>query len=416
LATTHLEKIPLTTLRISIPTTWNAIQDSCDWTIFDRKGKVLRRGQDYLTGLPQSDDVEIVVPAAMVGFIRTQLPPGNQNKVLNALPFLVESELISAPEETHAVLVSYSKIDAQALVVVIQKAWLQHVLANLARAEIYPVRMFPETVLPELPNNGWALVSRGHESFVRTSSNQGFSLEVDKESASPPFLLSMALQQQSMLKIELIHLYGEVPTHVNAWASELGLTVNVINKQEWIVSDNNAHVNLLQGEFQPAGGVSRKLLPFKPVAIALLGLLVMQFAFSVVDYAYKAHENSQLDKTMVNQFKATFPNANTIVDAPLQMQRNLDDLKHGAGQGDSKDYLALLSLVTNNIGGFSADKIQAMDYQNGQLALSLQMSDMTQAQAMLQRLNNAGLLANIESSQQSAQGLQIKLVISAGAS
>ncbi len=406
----------MTTLRISIPTSWNAIQDSCDWTIFDRKGKVLRRGQDYLTTLPQSDEVEIVVPAAMVGFIRTQLPPGNQNKVLNALPFLVESELISAPEDTHAVLVSHAKAGTQALVAVIQKTWVQHVLASLARAEIFPVRMFPETVLPELPNNGWAMVCRGHESFVRSAANQGFSLDVDASSSSPPFLLSMALQQQSAIPIECIDCYGEVPIHVDTWARELGIAISSISSHEWIVNDSKPSVNLLQGEFQPAGGISRKLLPFKSAAIALLCLLVLQFGFSLIDYALKARENRQLELAMINQFKATFPNASTIVDAPLQMQRNLDDLKHGAGQGDSKDYISLLSTITSNIGGFAADRLKAMDYRDGRVVLNLLMSDMAQAQAMLQRLNNAGLVANLESSQQSSQGLEIKLVIGAGAS
>jgi hypothetical protein len=57
-----------------------------------------------------------------------------------------------------------------------------------------------------------------------------------------------------------------------------------------------------------------------------------------------------------------------------------------------------------------------MDYRDGRVVLNLLMSDMAQAQAMLQRLNNAGLVANLESSQQSSQGLEIKLVIGAGAS
>lgn len=383
--------------------------------IFDHKSKVLRRGQDYLVKLPQSDQVELVVPASMVGFIHAQLPPGNHKKVLDALPFLVESQLISAPEETHAVLVQQTKTDKNVLVAVIDKSWVQNVLAGLARADIFPIRMFPETILPKLPNQGWALVNRGHQSFVRTGVNEGFALEVDQESETPPLLIAMALQQRSDANIKNINLFGEVPIHLDAWVRELGLDINVIRSKEWVIRQNEAGINLLQGEFQPSGGVSRTLAPFKPIAIGLFCLLVMQCGLSIIDYGIKARENRRLDKALVAQFKSTFPEAKTIVDAPLQMQRKLDDLKHGAFQVSSNDYIALLSTVTTSIGGLSINQIKTMDYKNGALVLSLNISDLKQAEAMTLRLKDAGLYANIEQTQQSSQDFNIKLLVSAAA-
>lgn len=142
----------------------------------------------------------------------------------------------------------------------------------------------------------------------------------------------------------------------------------------------------------------------------------MQVSFSMVDYAVKVRQNSKLDQAMVTQFKATFPNATTVVDASLQMQRNLDDLKHGAGQSSNADFIPLLASVTTSIGAISAEKLKGMDYQNGKLVLSLLMPDMEQAQAMRQRLSTSGLSATIESAHPSAQGLDLQLVISASAS
>jgi len=409
-----------------IPTAWDASQDTCEWAILDRPGlagldglggkaKVLRRGKDLLTALPQCDETEIVVPAAMVGFISAQLPPGSHAKVLNALPFLVEAGLISAPEETHAVLAA--KSDAHIIVAVIQKAWMKRVLDKLTRAEIFPTRFFPETLLPDLPPNRWALVCRGHESFIRTSANQGFPLDVDTNSEAMPLVLAMAVAQAEEAKRPAsIHVYGELPKHAAEWATQLGLTITTASQQEWFLSNTKPMVNLLQGEFQPSGGISRRLAAFKPVAITLVGLLLMQVSFSIIDYASKARQSSKLDQAMVTQFKATFPNATTIVDAPLQMQRNLDDLKHGAGQSNNADFMPLLASVTTSIGAISAERLKGMDYQNGKLVLNLLMPDMEQAQAMRQRLSTAGLSATIESPHPSAQGLDLQLVISASAS
>jgi len=409
-----------------IPTAWDASQDSCEWAILDRpslvgldglggKAKVLRRGKDLLTALPQCDETEIVVPAAMVGFISAKLPPGSHAKVLNALPFLVEAGLISAPEETHAVLAA--KSDAQIIVAVIQKAWMKRVLDKLTRAEIFPIRLFPETLLPDLVENGWAIVCRGHESFVRISTSQGFPLDVDTDGEAVPFVLAMAVAQAEESKRPAsIHVYGELPKHAAEWAVQLGVSITRASQQEWFVSNTKPIVNLLQGEFQPSGDISRRLIAFKPMAITLAGLLLMQVSFSMVDYAVKVRQNSKLDQAMVTQFKATFPNATTVVDAPLQMQRNLDDLKHGAGQSSNTDFMPLLASVTTSIGAISPERLKGMDYQNGKLVLSLLMPDMEQAQVMRQRLSTSGLSATIESAHPSAQGLDLQLVISASAS
>ena len=149
MATAYLEKIPLTTLRLMTPTNWDVYQDACEWAILDRNVKVIRRGKDLLDSLPQCDEVEVVIPASMVGFIPAHLPPGSQNKILGALAYLVEAGLINAPEETHAVLAEQA--GAHAVVAVIQKSWLKLLLEKLSRAAIFPVRLYPETVLPTLP-------------------------------------------------------------------------------------------------------------------------------------------------------------------------------------------------------------------------------------------------------------------------
>jgi general secretion pathway protein L len=144
-------------------------------------------------------------------------------------------------------------------------------------------------------------------------------------------------------------------------------------------------------------------------------LLALQVSFSMLDYAFKTNDNRKLDQAMVTQFKASFPNAN-VVDAPLQMQRNLEELKHGVGQSGNTDFIPLLAAVTTSIGAISTERLKGMDYQSGKLILNLLMPDMEQAQAMRQRLSASGLSATIDNSHQSPQGLELQLVISASAS
>ena len=415
MATTDLEKIPLTTLRLMIPTTWDAYLDSCEWAILDRQFNVLRLGKDLISALPQCDEVEVVVPASMVGFISAQLPPGSQSKVLSALAYLVEAGLISTPEDTHAVLAE--QLASQVVVAVIQKSWMKRLLERLSRADIFPVRMFPETLLPVLPQNGWGMVCRGHESFIRTSIAQGMPIDVDSSSVSAPLLLALALQQcEPLKKPASITMYGELVTHSADWQGQLGVMLITGAEQEWFVSQGKPALNLLQGEFQPSGGVARRLVAFKPVAIGLAALVVLQFGLILVDYAIKASENRKLDQAMLTQFKATFPDAKTVVDAPLQMQRNLEELKHGAGQSGHSDYLPLLAAVTNSIGAISVERLRGMAYQNNQLLLNLSLPDMQQAEAIQKRLSASGLSAEIDAPRKTEQGLELQLTITASGS
>lgn len=414
MATTYLEKIPLTTLRLMIPATLDAYQDSCEWVILDRQFKVLRRGKNLLSALPQCDQVEVVVPASMVGFIPAQLPPGSQSKVLGALAFLVEAGLISTPEDTHAVLAEQSA--AHVLVAVIQKSWMKILLEKLSRADIFPVRMFPETLLPELPQKGWAMVCRGHESFIKTSAVQGIPVDVDSNSSTPPLLLALALQQcEPLNQPTSIALYGELVPHSADWQAQLGVFLAPATQQEWFASHSKPLLNLLQGEFQPAGGVTRRLIAFKSVVITLGALIVLQMSLTLFDYVVKANENRKLDQAILSQFKATFPNANTVVDAPLQMQRNLEELKHGAGKSGSSDYIPLLVAVTGSIGAISVERLRGMDYQNNKLLLNLLLPDMEQAEAMQKRLIASGLFATIETPRKTEQGLELLLSVSASA-
>ena len=366
MATAYLEKIPLTTLRLMIPTNWDVYQDACEWAILDRNVKVIRRGKDLLDSLPQCDEVEVVIPASMVGFIPAHLPLGSQNKILGALAYLVEAGLINAPEETHAVLAEQA--GAHAVVAVIQKSWLKLLLEKLSRAAIFPVRLYPETVLPTSSQNTWVLVNRGHESFLKTSIAQGIPITVESNSDTSPLLLALALKQCEPTKSPVsIVLYGDPVPQREAWQQQLGIPIISATQQEWFVNDSRPVLNLLQGEFQPSGGVMRRLASFKPVAITFCVLLALHVGLTLLDYGLKASENRQLDQAMLLQYKATFPNANTIVDPTLQMQRNLEELKHGTGEATNSDYIPLLAAVTNSIGAVSSERLRGMDYRNNKL-------------------------------------------------
>jgi general secretion pathway protein L len=117
-----------------------------------------------------------------------------------------------------------------------------------------------------------------------------------------------------------------------------------------------------------------------------------------------------LQADMAASFRQAFPEARVVVDAPLQMRRNLADLRHAAGQPDSSDFLPLLAKVAPIISGVA--QIQSMQYEHGMLKLELRLHSGSLAD-LRPRLLSTGLNAEFDNSAVKT-GAVVKLMLSEG--
>ena len=85
----------------------------------------------------------------------------------------------------------------------------------------------------------------------------------------------------------------------------------------------------------------------KPVAILLAVIASLQVAFIVIDAWRLDQRRLSLEREMIQVFRDAFPQAQAIVDPPLQMQRNLDAMKRARGQGSADDARMLLAQLTS---------------------------------------------------------------------
>ena len=85
----------------------------------------------------------------------------------------------------------------------------------------------------------------------------------------------------------------------------------------------------------------------KPVAILLAVIASLQAAFIVIDAWCLDQRRISLEREMIQVFRDAFPQAQAIVDPPLQMQRNLDTMKRARGQGSADDARLLLAQLTS---------------------------------------------------------------------
>ena len=130
-------------------------------------------------------------------------------------------------------------------------------------------------------------------------------------------------------------------------------------------------------------------------ALIVAGLIVLvQFGGTLIDWAQISYQKRQLNADMQASFRKAFPEAKVIVDAPLQMQRNLASLRHAAGVADASDFLPLLAQITPILA--DAGQFEAVQYERGTLKLDLALRATQNLETLRNRLRNTGIKAELE--------------------
>ncbi|MBN8766431.1 MAG: type II secretion system protein GspL [Thiobacillus sp.] len=391
-------------LRIHIPSSWpDAEPDAAlPWCRLGARGELLGAGLAPLAELPRSEACELVLPAEAVLLTRASLPRGSKQKLRQLLPYAIEDRLVAEPDAVHAAT-GPAPVAGQTALAVIDKAWLARLLACFNGAGLRPRSAWPETLLPALPADGWVMVWDGRGGFLRSGEHAGMSLD-GGSSTEPPAALALrvaearaaaALPQRLLLRLR----DGTPPPDVEAWSRALGVAVEL--GTEWAPLRHpdivRGGIDLLQGAFAPVGVTHGDWSAWR-LPLILAGLIaLLQIGATTTEWWLLSREKQTLQATMEKHFRAAFPDARVVVDAPLQMQRNLAELRGAAGQMSPTDFLPLLARTAAALDAGSRNGLRAIHYEAGQLRLDLPVTDRAAAEQLLQRLADAGLSSQLQS-------------------
>ncbi len=131
--------------------------------------------------------------------------------------------------------------------------------------------------------------------------------------------------------------------------------------------------------------------------LILAGLIVLlQIGATTAEWWQLNREKHQLQSTMEKRFRETFPDARVVVNAPLQMQRKLAELRGPTGQMLPSDFLPLLSRTAAALDADSRDSLRAIRYEASQLSLDVAVDDQLAAERLVKRLVAAGVAAQLQ--------------------
>lgn len=346
-----------------------------------------------------------VIPSACLSWMEIELPPVRQKhqlpKIIHAL---LEDKTLQDPAQLHLVWQAdapeIAKQGGKVLIAVCHKDWLRGVLQPLQQAGLTVQRLVPELTPSSTPV--LHLIAADQTAQCWLTHPQGVTRLPNQTMSWPA--LGVALNELTTIKAEPA-LSATVEQHFSKPAQL------ITTAQRWMQAAQSPW-DFAQGEWAQTGWSRwRRLLQHTAqlvlrdpayrstrlgvgawVLVSLIGLNVL---------AWREQSAIEAQKAQLNQILTeTFPSVTLVIDAPLQMQREMQTLAQSKGGLLYNDFEPLLTATMAALPASST--LSRVDYAGRELKLQGPTLDAAQMNMLRQKLSTQGLNA-----QNSAQGLSV---------
>jgi general secretion pathway protein L len=398
---------PMSTLILSLPLHHSAGAPEYDFVRTPDGQQVDTQGRAPAGLLPAQRGTEVVavVPARALSWHRISLPErvlrnllsgrAEPAKVRGVLAGVLEEQLLDEPERLHFAV--FAADAAFAWVAVCERTWLQAALQTLEDAGLRVGRIVAECT-PATAGGALALLNAelepaqmllcsalGVSLLPLLPSTRGLALaQPDLEVLAEPAVMALAQQH-------------------------FGSQVRLQTRAERLLLAAQSPWNLAQLELSASpGGRLQKLLAsgwqqlvrapqWRPLRWGVLALVLVQLV-GLNALAWRQRNLLAQQRAAIQAvLQQTFPDVSLVVDAPLQMQRAVDDLARARGVGGATDLGRLLSIVVPLApAGVS---VSAIDLTDTQLLLTFNGLDANNGQALLAGLEARGLRGQLQNGQ-----------------
>ena len=355
---------------------------------------VTQVGRTAASLLPKADRVIVVLADADVSWHRIKVPKAPPAKLRAALSGILEETLLDDEAALHLVLAPGAQVGRTGWVAVTHRPWLAAVLQTLEAAGTDVEKVVPASAPVAQP--------MGHFSFDEGVDGKGtVSLVFARKDGVNCVALDGALAKSLILGAGELARWTATPAaapHAERW---LGTRVAVLTEAERAMLACRGATNLRQYELAARHRGMRALrevgrrfmLPeWRAVRWGLTGLLAMQL---VGLNAYAWHQGRSLERkreAMNETLRAAFPGVRTVLDAPLQMQREIDRARAVAGRAGEGDFESLLGAAAAAWPD-GAGPAPTVRYEPGKLTLAAPGWGEPQIKQLRERLAAAGLAA-----------------------
>ncbi|AWU98755.1 type II secretion system protein GspL [Burkholderia sp. JP2-270] len=448
----------MSTLIVSLPPREPAVPlQEWQWpelpfTLVDKAGQVQRAGRAALSLLPRANATVLIVAARDVLLLAAKVPPLKGPKLRQALPNIVEDQLIQDPLGCHIALDPAALPDGRRVLAVVDRAWFRAICDAFAAAGHRHLSAVPATRCLPAPRTSAETASAapvdGEAALAADAALVADAVEPPARPATVAAVLGLATAVEPALveagalpavagapRLELAVARGALGEGFAAPASRAAGTLAALagggdvelyelgepGAEPRLASVGRTDGPLLPGaaplsfdtfarralterfdlcqfefESQPwrfdRATVKRLRVPIALVA-ATLGVAVVGMN---LHWWKLSRERDALSAQITETLLSAFPKTTTVLDPPAQMQRQLDQLRLAAGELSPNDFLALASGLTRSMGALPLNGIASLDYHDRRLDVGFK-PEVKVDPDFTQRLARNGLSGEVDS-------------------
>lgn len=317
--------------------------------------------------LPKDDDVVLVLPVRAVSWHRLAVPKVAASKLRAVLDGLLEERVLSDTAALHFALEPRARSGQTVWVAACQKAWLQSWLQAL-EAVGRPVSRIVPAIWPSSTTGGdtvhWAH-DEGNRVWLATANPLGVRCVPLRESGSSTFGDSSFGGLGMASGHSTDHLLTDSDPATTQWFADPSITAlaeQVCNQRfdlmapsAWLLRCAQSDWNLAQFDLSLSSGARRgqqlrqtlrqwRSAPaWRPARWGLVAVVAAQL-LGLNAAAWQERNTLDTKRQAVRQtLQQTFPNVTLVLDAPLQMQRELAQLQQASGNLSTSDLETMLA-------------------------------------------------------------------------
>lgn len=406
------------TLVLRLPPGWPEQEGEVAWwwgagASAAKRGVVARLSE--LPAFTRGARTQLWSPATDTLLTRTTLPTRARAKILQALPFALEEQILGEPEGQSF---SYRvQEDGSLAVAVTARSRIQEWLGAVQAAGLVAISACPGTLKVPYETGYWSLAADEGAGMLRTGPMSGLACALETDLAVPMTLM-LALREAiigSQAPAGLIVFNPPAGLDTAAWSEALQLPVEARAQDYWATNPGSTPpINLLEREFSPGGDSVLPLTKLRPAAIMLAVWMVVGFGFNLWEWWRLDQANTAQQAEMLALFKRSFPEAKLVGSPAPLMERNLTALQAGSGGLAAHDLLPLLESIAPAFQATPQTRLRTIKYGEASVTLDVTLGDFQAMEAMKNALVARGLQAEVLSANSREGAVEGKVKVKTG--
>ncbi len=323
--------------------------------------------------LPKADTVVAVLADADVAWHRISLPKAPAARLRAALTGVLEEGLLDDAEATHLAVQPQATAGEPTWVAAVNRAWLRAELAALEKANVFVDRVVPSSWPDDPPTGHFG------DDYSTDDAPTG---SVALTWSHPSGVVTLRLQgglARAVLQPEITAgaRFSASPGAAAAAEAWLGTPVNIMSTAQRALQASRTLWNLRQFDLARRNRGTRALRDslkqffspaWRPARFGLIGLLMLN-VLGLNLWAW--HQEALVTDrrlAMTRLLQTTFPQVRAVLDAPLQMQREVQTLRTAAGKPGDTDLEPMLQAAA---AAWPAERppVDALTFETGRLTL-----------------------------------------------